>query len=87
MTKLTPRYHYQNERNLKRLSKVIDQYKLKRIQVAYLLNVSRSLVSRWYNDEKCCPDNAPDLLSAIMMIRDASSVRDELERAKVNRRS
>jgi len=68
-----------NTRNLTRLQSVMDDYKLKRSEVAYLLDVSKSLVTRWFAQHKKCPDNAPELLRAIIEIRSTSSVRAEIK--------
>ena len=68
MTQLRDFSRNQNQRTLKRLRLVMRQYNLKKTEVATMLDVSRSLVTRWFKDEKKCPDNAPELLRAICAI-------------------
>jgi len=67
---------HQNKATLIRLQAVMDQYDLKRVHVARLLDVSRSLVSRWFAHHKKCPDKYPELLRSKMDIMGKDTIKD-----------
>lgn len=68
----------QNIRTIKRLSRVMAEHGLTRAEVAYLLSYSKASVTRWFKHDKRCPENAPDLLRAILIIRSPESIREEI---------
>ena len=76
---------FTNHRTLTRLNQVMIDHGLKRIQVADLLGVSRSLVTRWFAQQKRCPENYPELLRATLDIRSRSSIKDELDMKRMER--
>jgi len=84
--RLTPFSRDINHKRLTRLQHVITSHRLTRIQVADLLGVSRSLVTRWFADHKLCPDRAPEQLRAIMTIRSRENIDQELSDKKLARR-
>lgn len=69
-----------NARTLAELSAVMDTYQIRRADVARILGVSRSLVTRWYRGDKCCPAHAPATIRAALDIPDAESTAQILER-------
>lgn len=65
-----------NEATLTRLQAVMDEHDLKRVHVARLLGVSRSLVSRWFAHHKKCPDRYPELLRSKLEIMSEDTIKD-----------
>lgn len=76
--KLAPLSTVLNRSALIRLDYVMRKHQLTRAMVADLLDVSRVLVTRWFKNEKRCPERYPDKLKMIMEIRSRQSVNDEL---------
>lgn len=72
-----------NTRTLTRLQRVMDTYDLTRSEVSRLLGVSRSLVTRWFANHKRCPDNAPELLRAMLEIHSPATIKDMKRPTKV----
>lgn len=69
----------QNIRTLTRLQSVMDEHNLRRAHVARLLGVSRSLVTRWFQHHKKCPDRSPELLRAKIEIMSPDTLSEELK--------
>jgi len=76
--KLKPVNLERNRRNLARLTRIMQRYNLNQSDIALLLNVSRMLVSRWFSDEKICPDHAPESVSAVCVCLTPAALRQEI---------
>lgn len=57
-----------------RLRQVMNEYHLSQAHTATLLEVSRSLVTRWFLNHKQCPDAYPEHLRAMLEIQSPESI-------------